>query len=385
MAALTEEQSIIRDQAKSWVSEQAPVQKFREMRDTEAALNYTPTTWEDMVNMGWTGILIPEAYGGSDLGYLTFGLILEEVGRQLTASPLFASAFAGASAILVAGSEAQKQDLLPKVVEGSEILSLAFDEGTRHRPDRVETVATAKGEGYILNGAKSFVMEGMSATTLVVTARTEGAHSDEHGVSLFLVDANASGVEREALHMVDSRGYANVRLHDVEVAPAAVLGQAGQGSALAETILDRCRAGLSAEMLGTASQAFDMTLEYLKTREQFGRVIGSFQALGHRAAMLYSTMELARSCSEAALSAIDASLQGSGDDAGEIAQFSSLAKCRVGDFLHDMSNQLIQIHGGIGMTDEFDAGFYLKRARVLEAAYGNQAFHRDRYARLHGF
>jgi alkylation response protein AidB-like acyl-CoA dehydrogenase len=157
-----------------------------------------------------------------------------------------------------------------------------------------------------------------------------------------------------------------------------VLGQADGGYALLENVLDRARAGLTAEMLGTAAQAFDMTLEYLKTRVQFGRVIGSFQALGHRAADLFSEMELARSCVEAALQAIDA-------NADNVAEACSLSKAKTGDFLHHMSNQLIQIHGGIGMTDEFDAGFYLKRARALEAAFGNQAYHRDRYATLLGF
>ena len=177
---------------------------------------------------------------------------------------------------------------------------------------------------------------------------------------------------------MDSRGYANVSFDNVSVGPDAVLGEVGQGGALLDAVLDRARAGLAAEMLGTAAQAFDMTLDYLKTREQFGRLIGSFQALGHRAAGLFTKMELARSCMEAALAAID-----SGAD--NAAELCSLSKCRVGDFLHEMSNQLIQIHGGIGMTDEFDAGFYLKRARVLESLYGNQAFHRDRFARLSGF
>ena len=198
------------------------------------------------------------------------------------------------------------------------------------------------------------------------------------GISLFLVPADAAGISRERLATVDSRGYANVRFDGVEVGADALLGAADQGGALLDQVLDRARAGLGAEMLGTAAQAFDMTLEYLKTREQFGRVIGSFQALGHRAAGLFTQLELARSCAEAALQAIDAG----SDDA---AQLCSLSKARVGDFLHEMSNQLIQIHGGIGMTDEFDAGFYLKRARVLESLYGNQAFHRDRYARLLGF
>lgn len=376
MAALTEEQSMLKDQASAWVTEQAPVQKFREMRDSGIDQGFTPTTWETMVEMGWTGILIPEAFGGSDLGYLTFGVVLEQLGRQLTASPLFASALVGTSAVLLAGNDDQKQALLPKVVDGSAILTLAVDEGPRHAPTGISLKAEAAGSGFKLTGAKTFVPEGMAATNFIVPARTSG--SGHEGLTLFLVPADAAGVSRERLATVDSRGYANVRFDGVDVGADAVLGEVDGGGRLLEQVLDRARAGIAAEMLGTAAQAFDMTLEYLKTREQFGRVIGSFQALGHRAATLFTSMELARSCSEAALQAIDA-------EADDVAQLCSLSKCRMGEFLHEMSNQLIQIHGGIGMTDEFDAGFYLKRARVLEALYGNQAFHKDRYARLLGF
>lgn len=378
MAALSEEQSMIRDQAKSWASEKAPVQKFREMRDSGVEQRFTPTTWSEMIEMGWTGILVPEEYGGSELGYLTFGVILEELGRQLTASPLFASALVGASAIILAGNDEQKKSLLPKVVDGSEVLTLALEEGNHHQPAQTELRAEKSQSGFTLSGNKTFVLEGMAATTFIVAARTSGKAGDSEGISLFLVPASSKGLKRSAMQTVDSRGYAKLAFNRVEVASDAVLGSPDQGLSVLEATLDRARAGLGAEMLGTAAQAFDMTLDYLKTREQFGNVIGSFQALGHRAAGLYSSMELSRSCMEAALQAID-----NGDD--DIAELCSLSKAKMGAFLHEMSNQLIQIHGGIGMTDEFDAGLYLKRARVLEAAYGNQAFHRNRYATLLGF
>ena len=378
MAALTEEQSMLKDQASSWAKEQAPVTRFRGMRDSGVETAFEPATWEAMVEMGWTGILVPEAYGGSDLGYLTFGVVLEELGRQLTASPLFASALVGATALKLGGSDAQKQHHLPKIVDGSEVLTLAVDETPRHAPAHVELAATQTADGFELSGNKTFVVEGLAATTLVVAARTSGHVGDGEGITLFLVPADAEGVSRSRLAIVDSRGYANLSFANVAVGADAVLGTVDEGAGLLTDILDRARAGLGAEMLGTAAQAFDMTLEYLKTREQFGRVIGSFQALGHRAAGLFTGMELARSCAEAALQAIDA-------EADNVPEMVSLSKCRVGDFLHEMSNQLIQIHGGIGMTDEFDAGFYLKRARALEALYGNQSYHRDRYARLLGF
>ncbi len=305
MAALSEEQSMIRDQAKAWVTEQFPVQKFREMRDSGEPRQFLPDTWSGMVELGWTGIVIPEQYGGSGLGYLTFGLVLEETGRQLTASPLFASALVGASAIVLGGNDEQKQHWLPRLADGTAIMTLAVDEGPRHAPLATTLKAEQVGESYRLTGAKTFVPEGMAATGFVVAARTGGEAGDQDGITLFLVDADASGVSRQALSTVDSRGYANISFDGVTVSPEAVLGVLNSGFGLLDAILDRARAGLAAEMLGTASQAFDMTLTYLKTREQFGQVIGSFQALGHRAAGLFSEMELTRSCVEAALTSID--------------------------------------------------------------------------------
>jgi alkylation response protein AidB-like acyl-CoA dehydrogenase len=369
---------MLKDQAKAWVTEQAPVQKFRAMRDSGVATCFTPETWNGIVEMGWTGIVVPEAYGGSDLGYLTLGILLEETGRQLTASPLIASALVGASALLQAGSEAQKREWLPKIVDGSAIVTLAIDEGPRHAPERTALKAEKSGSGFRLTGSKSLVLEGCAATQFVVAARTSGAPGDTRGITLFLVPADGAGVSRERIVTSDSRGYANVTFSAVEVGAGAVLGEVDGGWASLEATLDRARAGIAAEMLGTAAQAFDMTLEYLKTRVQFGQVIGSFQALGHRAAGLFTEMELARSCVEGALQSIDAG-------AKDVAQMCSLAKCKAGEFLFHMSNELIQIHGGIGMTDEFDAGFYLKRARAIESVFGNQAYHRNRYATLLGF
>jgi len=378
MAALTEEQSMIQHQAQSWVIKHASVQEFRNVRDGESDVEFSPQIWSEMVSMGWAGIIIPEAYGGSDLGYLTFGLILEQAGRQLSASPLFASALVGASAILLGGSESQKKMLLPGIADGSEIVTLALEEGPRHAPKNIGLTADSNADGFTLSGSKTFVCEGMSATSYIVAARTDGKAGSPEGITLFVVPADAEGIKRTKLNTVDSRGYANIEFSQVKVTVGAVLGTVGEGHALLEAILDRARAGIAAEMLGTGSQAFEMTLEYLKTRVQFGQVIGSFQALGHRAAGFYSQKELARSCVEAALQSID-------NNDGNIDEMSSLAKCKVGDFLHDMSNELIQIHGGIGMTDEFNAGLYLKRARVLESSYGNQAYHRNRYAQIKGF
>ena len=378
MALLSEEQTMIRDQAVAWVRDDSPVTQFRAMRDSDAPLGFFPETWDAMVNLGWPGMLIPEAYGGSGLGYLTFGIVLEQLGRHLTASPLFASALVGASAVIQAGNEAQKTSILPKVAEGSAIVSLALEEGARHSPENTALTVKRSDSGYVLSGEKTFVMEGMAASHFVVVGRSAGSIGSLEGLSLFLIEASAAGLTRSRLATMDARGYANLRFDDVAVPAEALMGEEGTAASHLGLILDIARAGLAMEMLGTGGYAFEMTLDYLKTRKQFGQVIGSFQALGHRAASLYTEMELARSCVEAALQALDS---GSEDRESLVA----LSKAKAGAFLHDMSNQLIQIHGGIGMTDEFDAGFYLKRARVLEISYGGVAYHKDRYATLLGF
>lgn len=367
MAALSEEQSILRDQASAWVAEKAPVAKFREMRDAGEAHAYQDAIWREMVELGWTGVIVPEKHGGAGLGYLAFGVLLEQLGRQLVASPLFASAYVGASALIAAGDNAEAARLLPKIVTGDEIVTLAVDDGPRHAPDRIALKAEATGDGYRLTGKKAFVAEGMATTTFLVAAG-----GDTGGI--FVIPADTPGLSRSQLKTVDSRGYANLSLNGVEVPKEAYLG----GGALLDDVLDRARAGMAAEMLGTGAAAFELTLDYLKEREQFGKVIGSFQTLGHRAAELFSSMELARSCMEAALQALD-------DRSAESARLAALSKAKVGDFLFQMSNQLIQIHGGIGMTDAFDAGFYLKRARAQEAAFGGRSFQRDRYAGLAGY
>jgi alkylation response protein AidB-like acyl-CoA dehydrogenase len=378
MAVLTEEQSMLRDAARTWTQEKSPVSAFRKMRDSGQPLGYDPAAFAEMAEMGWTGVIIPEEYGGSDFGYLSLGLVLEETGRTLTASPLLATALAAASALILGGSAAQKEAWLPKIAAGETVGTLAIEEGPHHAPEKAALAATKSGAGYSLSGKKTFVLEGMAAGVFVVSARTSGKAGDKDGITLFVVPADAKGVSRKALKLADSRGAAIVTFENVAVGADAVLGEADKGYALLEKVLDRARAGLAAEMLGSAIQAFDTTLDYLKTRVQFGQVIGSFQALQHRAAKMFTDLELARSCVEAALAAIDS-------DSPDVPELVSLAKAKVGDTLHLVSNEMVQMHGGIGMTDAHDAGFYLKRARAAEATFGGQAYHRDRYARINGY
>ncbi len=378
MAVLSEEQVMLQEAAKNWTREVAPVTAFRALRDSANREGFDRNLWRQMCEMGWAGILIPESYGGSGLDFLSIGLVLEETGRTLTASPLLSTALVAATALLLAGNDRQKGEWLPKFAAGEALGALAVDEGAHHAPRRVALTARRAGAGFVLSGTKSFVVDGAVADILVVAARTSGKAGDENGVTLFLVSGNHPGVVRTPLHMADSRAAARLQFRDVDVTLDTVLGEVDKGFGVLDAILDRSRAGLAAEMLGHAAQSFEVTLDYLKTRTQFGQLIGAFQVLQHRAARMYTELELTRSCVEAALIACD---RGSTD----VPALCSLAKARAGDLVHLVSNEMVQMHGGIGMTDAHDAGLYLKRARVSEATYGSPAFHRDRYARLMGY
>ncbi len=375
MAVLSEEQSMLRDAAKSWVSEKSPVTAFRKLRDSGNADGFDRAAWKEMAEMGWAGIIIPEELGGSGMGYLTLGLVLEETGRTLTASPLLSTALTATTALLLAGNDAQKKEWLPKIAEGKAVATLAVDEGAHHAPEKIALAAKKSGSGYTLSGKKSFVLDGGVADLLIVAARTSGKAGDKSGVTLFLVAGNAKGLTREKLKSVDSRGVANLTFDNVE---GTVLGSVDNGFDVLDATLDRARAGLAAEILGAAAQSFETTLDYLKTRVQFGQVIGTFQALQHRAAKMFTDLELTRSCVEAALSAID-------KNANDVPALCSLAKAKASELDHLVSNEMVQMHGGIGMTDVHDAGLYLKRARAAEASFGGASYHRDRYARLMGY
>ena len=377
MAVLTEEQTMLRDAAKGWTTDSAPVGALRKLRDARSGQSFDPAAWAEMGQMGWAGVIVPEEHSGSAFGYLGLGLVLEETGRTLVASPLLSTALIAASALNLAGTAAQKAAWLEKIALGEAVATLAVDEGAHHAPARTALAATKSGDGFTLTGVKTFVIDGEAADLLIVAARTSGKAGDTDGLTLFLVPGDAPGVTRTHLALADSRGAARITFETVSVGADAVLGEVDKGWAVLEPTLDRAYAGLAAEMLGTANAAFDITLDYLKTRTQFGQVIGAFQALQHRAAKLFTDLETTRSCVEAALEAIDAG--------GDTRALASLAKAKASEVLHLATNEMVQMHGGIGMTDAHDAGLYMKRARVAEALFGGAAFHRDRYARLQGF
>ena len=378
---LSEDQQLLKDSAKAFVDQNAPVSVLRGLRDSKDAQGYDQNLWRQMLELGWAGMAIPEAYGGFEFGYGGLGVVLEESGRTRVSSPLIATVLLGASAINELGSDAQKSEFLPQVVSGELLLALAIDEKPHHRPCRIETSAVKSGEGYVLNGCKTFVLDGHIANKLVVVARTAGAIDDMAGLSVFLVDAAAEGVSINRSWMVDSRNSAMLSLNNVKVGADALLGAEGDAYTSLTRVLDIGRIGIAAEMLGSMQQAFEITLYYLKQREQFGVLIGSFQCLQHRAAEMYSEIELCKSAVRAALAALDYADKTDAD----IAEFASIAKAKLSKVATLVRNEAVQMHGGIGMTDEYDIGFYMKRARVAAAFLGDALFHRERYASLNGF
>jgi alkylation response protein AidB-like acyl-CoA dehydrogenase len=375
---LNEEQRLLQDTAKDFLASNAPVSALRQLRDEKDALGYSPELWQKMVDMGWSSIILPEEYGGLNFGFLGLGVVLEETGRTLTASPLFASAVVGASAILLGGSKAQKQALLTAVATGELTLALALEESHHHNPTHISTTAKRQGDNHVLNGSKCFVLDGHSADQLIVVARTSGAEGDSAGLTLLLVDRTADGVSCERTILMDSRNAANIRFENVVVAADNVLGDIDGGWAVLEPVLDRGRVAIAAEMMGSALEAFDRTVDYLKEREQFGTVIGAFQALQHRKAHLQSEIELCRSVLLQALSVVD-------DAPQDLPLLASLAKTKLNELAKQVTNEAVQMHGGIGVTDELDIGFFLKRARVAMQIYGDTGYHKDRYATLCGY
>jgi alkylation response protein AidB-like acyl-CoA dehydrogenase len=373
---LTEEQQMLRDSALAFAAEKLPVSQLRHLRAKNAP--FDKATWKEMAELGFAGVLVPEKFGGSGFGHVGLGQVLEAQGRTIASSPLLSTALIGASALLLAGNDSQQAAWLPRVASGDIVAALAVDEGPHHDPSHVALAARRSGDGYALSGEKRYVVDGAEADLLIVAARTSGKPGESAGITLFLVPGNTTGVVRTSLKTLDAHPAANISFNNAEVGADAVLGPVDRGFDALDSILDRARIGLAAEMLGAADAAFEMTSEYLKVRKQFGQLIGSFQALQHRAATMFTELELTRSCVAAALDALDR-------NANDVAELASLAKARSGETLHLVSNEAVQMHGGIGMTDEHDSGLYMKRARVLEALYGSESFHRDRYARLGGY
>jgi acyl-CoA dehydrogenase len=373
---LSEDQELIAKTAADFAAQQSPVARFRALRDARDPLGFSKPIWKEMAELGWVGIPFPEEVGGAGLGLADLAVVLEALGRGLAPEPFLPTVLLAGRALVRGGSEAQRQEWLPGVVAGDRILALAQQEArSRYDLRRVATRAERAGNGWQLRGEKIQVEAAAAADAIVVAARTAGGEGDAAGVSLFLVPNGARGLEIVPQTRIDHRGVALVRLDGVPVGAGDVVGPLDAGGDLLEEAVDFATAGLCAEMLGAMSQAFSITLDHLKSRQQFGVPIGSFQALKHRAANCFMEIELARSCVLAATRAVDA-----GDP--EARRLVSLAKARCSDAFVLVANEGVQMFGGVGMTDEYDIGFYMKRARVAELSFGDAAFHRDRWARL---
>jgi alkylation response protein AidB-like acyl-CoA dehydrogenase len=375
---LNEEQALVRDSARAFVADHAPVSHLRKLRDSRDADGFSRALWKQFAEMGFCGALVPEELGGSGLGYVEAGVIMAEIGRNLTPSPFLSTAVVGATALMRDGNKARTKELLPKLAAGDLLLALAVDEHTKHAPSATALKAERSGNGFALTGDKCFVVDGHVADHLIVAARSSGAPGETDGLTLFFVDAKAKGIKTERTVMVDAHNAARIRFDRVQVDGDAVLGEVDRGWALLDGVLNVGRAAVAAELTGVGEGAFGRTLTYLKDRKQFGQPIGSFQALQHRAAHLFTELEITQAAVLKALQTLDS-------DFDRSATIVSVAKARAGMSATLAVQEAVQMHGGIGMTDEFDIGFFMKRARVGQELFGDAGFHADRIARSQNY
>ena len=372
---LTEDQTMLRDTAKPFLLDAAPVKHLRTLRDSADETGFSRDLWKQFAEMGFTGIMVPEANGGLGLGHVEAGIVLEEIGRNLTPSPFLTTAVAAVEALKASGR--LSEEWLPKIASGEAIVALAIDEGAKHRPEATALRAERSGNGFRLNGIKAFVLNGHVADMVIVAARTAGAAGETDGLTLFAVPKDA-GQTADPRRLVDSSLASALNFDNIEVDADAVIGEVDGGWAVLTKLLDAGRVGAAAEMIGVGSAAMDMTVDYLKQRKQFGKLIGEFQALQHRAAHLYGEMEVARATVLKAQQLLDAD-----DPRAELAV--AVAKAKTGKAVRLSVQEGVQMHGGIGMTDEYDIGLYMKRDRALEEFFGDARFHAERVARLSGY
>ncbi len=375
---LSEEQVLLQDMARQFFRDKVGTANLRKLRDSEDADGIDRDIWQEAVGLGFAGILIPEEYGGTGFGLTGMGLVMQEAGRVLAATPLLSSSIISSLLLLQAGSENQKQDILPKIADGSQLVALALEESGHHNPCLVALSCVETDGGLTLNGQKTFVLDGHIADKFIVVARSSGQSGETDGLTLCLVDATADGLTLTRTKMVDSRNAAELQFENVQVEQDAIIGQIGAGHDPLEAALDKARIALSAEVLGGIEEVFDRTLDYLKERKQFGVPIGSFQALRHRAAHMFGEIEVCRSIVAYSLSQAD-------KQSNHLPRLASLAKARLAETATLVTNEGLQMHGGIGMTDDVDIGLFMKRARVQSQIFGDTQFHRNRYAQISGY
>jgi len=376
MTLLTDDQKMLQETAASFLAEEGSIAKqLRHWRDIGCKDGFGHGLWKQFAELGLTGICIPETHGGMGLGATEAALVLEEIGRNLTPSPFLATAVVTARAI----EGTQHADRwFPGILAGEAVLALAVDEGARHAPERAALKARRQGNGFVLNGAKQFVIQGASADMILTAARTAGSPGEVEGLTLFAVPKEARGLAIDNVALVDSSKAARLTFENVELDADAVVGEVDGGWAPLRRALSAGRAGAAAELVGVASGASAMTLDYLRQRKQFGKLIGEFQALQHRAAHLHTEIEIARAAAHKAAQLLD-----SGDDRAEL--YVSVAKAKTADVASFAVREGVQMHGGIGMTDEHDIGLFMKREAVLGELFGDVYYHRERVATLSGY
>lgn len=383
---LTEEQDMLSRSVAEFVADRASLAQFRSWRERTTETAFDPTLWREIAEMGWCGIALDDAHGGSGLGFSGLGLVLEQFGRHLSITPMNATVLAGATVISLMGTAAQKKQWLPAVASGELTLTLGWDEGAHFSPWSIATRAERVGTGWRLTGVKRHVEELTAVDQFIVVARE--ASAGREGLAVFMVPRTAKGVSVVATPRVDARHCGTLTLDGVMRDDTARLGGVQSGAGVSAAVsLERLacviNAGLAAELLGVCEETFTRTLKYLKDRSQFGKLIGSYQALQHRAAHWFVELQLARTLVQEALLALDKASDAEGYLQAD--RLSSMAKAKLSQVAELSTNEAIQMHGGIGMTDAFDIGLYIKRARVLEQAYGDQHYHLDRLAALEGY
>ncbi|NBS23749.1 MAG: acyl-CoA dehydrogenase [Altererythrobacter sp.] len=373
-----EDQAMLAETASQFMAEEGAIAKqLRHWRDRNCKDGFGHALWKEMAELGFTGILVSEEDGGLGMGHVEAGIVLEEIGRNLTPSPFLTSSVLAATALGEASEELRGR-YLPGLVAGDSVFAVAIDEGAKHRPERIACKAEKSGNGFKLSGKKDFVVQGASSDMIIVAARTSGSDADEDGITLFAVPKDAAGMSHDAVRLVDSSMATHTTFDNVELDGGAVIGEVDGGREVLNKILNAGRVGSAAEGVGVARGAMDMTVDYLKQRKQFGKLIGEFQALQHRAAHLYSEVEIAR----AAVIKAQQLLDGGSEKADLMV---SVAKAKVAKTAGLAVREGVQMHGGIGMTDEYDIGLYMKRDRALQEFLGDAYYHTNRVAELSGY
>ena len=370
---INEEQNMLKSSAKELLDLKSPISLMRELRDDNYN-QFDPDLWKEMVEMGWTALTVPEEYNGLNFGYVGLGQVIEEMGKKLTISPMISTVLVSTTIVGLSKNEVLKSKLFDEIMSGKKLCTLAHEESSHHNPNIDLSIISNNNEKFILNGKKRFVIDGTISDYLIVSANSESKGSLE----LVIIDSKSKGITfNNKVHM-DSKIYSDISFNNVEFSKDNFLSTENDGKKILKKALDIACVGLAAEMLGNIQQAFDMTIQYLKEREQFGVKIGSFQALQHRSAIMFGEIELCKSIVLKALQAID-----SGDE--NLPELASLAKSKLGLTSKLVTNEAVQMHGGIGVTDDADIGFFLKRVRVSQRIFGDSNYHLDRVAKFNSY